>query len=280
MNQNSQHTKINQLLIAIEQYGHSTLYPILCLHGWRDNAASFLPLSSYLQEYYLICPDIVGHGFSDHLPGCCHYSLLDYLFFTLDFISSLPYKSFGIAGHSFGGFLALLISSIIPEKVKFIITIDALGPIVSDGRTAHERLLQHIKNYNVSEPYYFDNEEEAIQTRSVQWKISLDAARLLVSRDLKVVHNKYIWRHDSRLVAHNPLRLTTEQADSFLKKIMAPVCFIHPFSGYPYKKNSIERNLRIIKNITEYQLDGGHHIHMENPIEVSECIKHFFSCKL
>ena len=34
---------------------------VLCLHGWLDNAASFVPLSPFLKDFDLLALDFAGH---------------------------------------------------------------------------------------------------------------------------------------------------------------------------------------------------------------------------
>ena len=40
----------------------------LCLHGWLDNAASFIPLAPLLKPLDLVALDMAGHGHSQHRP--------------------------------------------------------------------------------------------------------------------------------------------------------------------------------------------------------------------
>ena len=49
-------------------FGDKKNPPILALHGWLDNAASFARLAPLLKEYYVISIDFPGHGKSDHYP--------------------------------------------------------------------------------------------------------------------------------------------------------------------------------------------------------------------
>ena len=47
---------------------------VLALHGWLDNAASFLPMAPYLRDFDLVALDLPGHGRSMHLPPGADYS--------------------------------------------------------------------------------------------------------------------------------------------------------------------------------------------------------------
>jgi len=39
---------------------------VLCLHGWLDNAASFIPLAPLLDKLEVFALDFPGHGNSEH----------------------------------------------------------------------------------------------------------------------------------------------------------------------------------------------------------------------
>ncbi|MGH8605107.1 MAG: alpha/beta fold hydrolase, partial [Gammaproteobacteria bacterium] len=56
-----------------KRWGSDQGAPLIALHGWLDNAASFDPLASYLDEFDLVALDLAGHGLSDHRPKGVHY---------------------------------------------------------------------------------------------------------------------------------------------------------------------------------------------------------------
>ena len=53
---------------------------LLCIHGWLDNANSFLPLMPLLPEVDLLAIDLPGHGYSDHIEG--GYSVPDMMYWV------------------------------------------------------------------------------------------------------------------------------------------------------------------------------------------------------
>src|SRR5690606_31937171 len=55
------------------RWGEPGMPRVLALHGWLDNAASFVPLAPLLPGLDLVAPDLPGHGRSTHLPPGTDY---------------------------------------------------------------------------------------------------------------------------------------------------------------------------------------------------------------
>src|SRR5690606_7401143 len=56
---------LNGIEIAVRTWGPEDGVPVLALHGWLDNAASFERLAPLLDGCFVVAPDLVGHGRSD-----------------------------------------------------------------------------------------------------------------------------------------------------------------------------------------------------------------------
>ncbi|MEO8000969.1 MAG: alpha/beta fold hydrolase, partial [Arenimonas sp.] len=57
-------------IVTALQSGNPEGEKILCLHGWLDNAASFVPMMPMLEKYNVVALDMAGHGGSQHrMPG-------------------------------------------------------------------------------------------------------------------------------------------------------------------------------------------------------------------
>ena len=58
------------LRLAARAWGDPSLPPLLALHGWLDNAASFDRLAPLLCEHFhIVALDLPGHGRSGHRPA-------------------------------------------------------------------------------------------------------------------------------------------------------------------------------------------------------------------
>ena len=108
---------------------------IVALHGWLDNAATFVPLAAYLQGYYVIALDFAGHGKSDHRSKDVH-----------EVVETQGWDNFILLGHSMGGIIGSMYTSCFPEKVRKYITIESLGPVTKDSESSPEQLCESIES--------------------------------------------------------------------------------------------------------------------------------------
>lgn len=268
---------IDGIDIAYEIYGNGNI-PVLCVHGWLDNAASFEALAPYLADLKLIAIDLPGHGLSDHLPKASYYHFIDGVSHLLKFIDNMNLQAFYLLGHSLGGCLASIAASAIADKIKGLILLDAIGPIAEDEQKAHknyQRYLTQSRRLNKSQSKYFSSIEEAIETRALKGYLSKELARAIVTRGVKQTDNGYIWRHDKRLLLPSPLRMTEVQVLSFLQAIQTKTLLLTAKNGFIYDEDKVRERIDTVPHIKQHIIDGGHHIHLEAPTEVARLIKNF-----
>ncbi len=61
-------------------YGPSDGDPVLGLHGWLDNANTFIEVAKYLTPgIRFVAIDLPGHGFSSHKPPGSSYTMFNYV---------------------------------------------------------------------------------------------------------------------------------------------------------------------------------------------------------
>ncbi|KAG2464439.1 SERHL protein, partial [Polypterus senegalus] len=100
--------------IAAKSWGSKDGLPVLCLHGWLDNANSFSRLIPLLpQDRHYVAIDFPGHGLSSHRPAGTFYILPKYIS--------------DICRVTNGGSVGCLFSALFPDMVDKVILIDSYG---------------------------------------------------------------------------------------------------------------------------------------------------------
>ncbi|XP_067009813.1 serine hydrolase-like protein isoform X2 [Anabrus simplex] len=130
--------------IAAKTWGDSSCFPILCLHGEVDNAATFDRLIPLLpQQFYYMSIDLPGHGHSSHyLPGI-PYKFIDYVAVLRRIVDHFSWAKINILGHDLGGLLGLFFAAVYPDKIMKLIVFDVIHPVLP-----RQHLINHIKLNN------------------------------------------------------------------------------------------------------------------------------------
>ncbi len=266
--------------IACKSWGHTDSPLILALHGWLDNANSFDLLAPYLSDkFYLVAVDLPGHGHSSHLPSGNYYHLIDGIFTTIQIIDALEKEQVHLLGHSLGGCLASLIAGIAADRILSVAFIDALGPLTSPDVTCHKQLSHFLQDGlciedSPSKPY--SSLKLAAQARAKRGYLSLTHAEILCERGMYEKDGAFFWRHDKRLLAPSPLRMTEAQVLSCLSAINAKSMLCWATLGFAFDEERMQTRIESVKDLTVVELSGGHHIHMENPEVVGQLLANFF----
>ena len=251
---------------------------VLCLHGWLDNAASFVPLSTHLQDFDLVALDFAGHGFSSHRPDTSRYYFPENLFDVDAALDVLGWEKCHIIGHSMGGGVATGIAAASPERVDRVVSLDAVGILTRPADQAAKQLRRSMKsvrkNSSLLRPY--ESVEEAMRARQQVSSMSDDAARLICERALEHAGDYYQWRTDPRLNWSSPWLLTNEQVLNILAAVRAPTLAITSPSLIDFVgEEMLRKRLDAVANCTHISNDGDHHFHMEQPAPVGAQITEF-----
>ncbi|MCV2885097.1 alpha/beta hydrolase [Aestuariibacter sp. AA17] len=251
---------------------------LLALHGWLDNAASFLPLSKYLSQYHIVALDFAGHGKSAHRPAGAHYHLLDYVHDLHQVVEQQRWTSFTLLGHSMGGIIATLYAATFPEYIEKLITIESFGPLTKPAADAPSQLKTAIESRIANEKSDIRHPtqlETVVSARQKAGDMSRESAQLLVSRNLDLSSEPMKWKTDRKLRTTSSLRLTEPQAEAFMSAITCPVLTIMGTKGFDMMKKALSERQSMVKQLKIVTCQGGHHLHMDNPLDVAEQIIYF-----
>lgn len=118
--------------IAGKWWGSKHQQPIICLHGWQDNAGTFDRLIPLLpKEFSYLALDLPGHGKSSHYPTGMHYYVFwDGVSLIRRIANYHKWEKIKLIGHSLGGCLSFMYASSFPDAVDKFISIDIAGPTV------------------------------------------------------------------------------------------------------------------------------------------------------
>ncbi len=253
---------------------------VLCLHGWLDNAASFVPMSPYLENKQIIAIDWPGHGFSSHRSIDAHYHFIDWVYDLLQLFDANEWHNVEIIGHSMGGMIATAFAAAYPERVRSLTLIDSIGFVSTDAEDTTEQLRKGLESRlkgQTKKKHLHSSFESAVNARVNVSDLSYEHAEHIVKRGLVKVGAKYSWRSDSRLRLTSPYRLTLEQAKQLIKDVNCPVNLIYGDKGLDLVHSGIKSFSPLFKHFELHKIAGGHHLHMENPEKVAEIIAQFLA---
>jgi pimeloyl-ACP methyl ester carboxylesterase len=273
--------RLPHIELAAHLYGPEDGVPVIALHGWLDNAASFSRLAPLLPGLRIVALDFAGHGHSEHRPPGAGYAIWDYAHDVLQVAEQFGWQRFSLLGHSMGAIVSVLLAGAMPERVERLALIDGLIPYTGEAETAPQKLGEALKAQlalaGKSKPVYpaFDRAVEA-RMRGVG-AVSREAAELLAQRGLMPVPGGYTWRTDSRLTLPSPLRLTQAHALAFVRGLQCPAKLVMAQQGMLLAQPSMTQLVEGLA-IEVAQLPGGHHLHLDDDVGaglVADCFKAF-----
>lgn len=261
-------------------WNDSRLEPILALHGWLDNAASFDCIAPLLNNYHVVALDLPGHGLSPHKHRGSRYHYVDFINDVHEVMNYYGWEKVILMGHSMGAGISTLYAGAFPERVKQLILIEGIGPLVSEPEKSPENLRKAIIQFhtlNQKEPIAHLTRASAESVRKMAGDISMAAVKIIADRGIEKTENGYIWRSDIQLKSKSPIQYTENHVSQFLKQIVAETLVIQgQYSKLNHLVPVAKRCLKVA-NIQAVKIEGGHHVHMENPKTVVASINLFLN---
>ena len=101
--------------------------PLLLIHGIFSSAFVWHKNIDELSRYFdVIAVDLKGYGYSDK-PSARRYSREDIRQFMIDFMDAIQVDKAIVAGHSWGGGIAMDLALVCPQRVEKLVLIDSIG---------------------------------------------------------------------------------------------------------------------------------------------------------
>lgn len=274
--------EVDGLTFAAQCWGDRQARPVLALHGWLDNSASFSRLAPQLRGVRVVALDMAGHGQSSHRPGSAPYNIWEDAAEVMAIADHLGWSRFSLLGHSRGAIVSTLVAAAFPERIDRLALIEGIFPEPVAAADAPQQLAKSITETRqlANKPLrLFPDMEAAVKARSKgMFPLSDQAARVLTERGVKQVPGGYQWSTDQRpCLAPSSFKFTREQIDAFVRAIRSPARVILAQDGMPKLFPGFAEAVKNYPHLELLELPGGHHLHLEEQAgEVARLINDFW----
>lgn len=270
--------RISGLEVALREWGPRDAPPLLALHGWLDNAATFDALAPLLPDFRILAPDLTGHGLSAHRPSGAHYYIWSYVEEVLALADQVQLPRFALLGHSMGGAVGLLLAAVAPERVSRLALLDSVGPLSTAPEQAPAQLRKALERQPAGGVRHYASRQEAEAARVSRGIGGPRVASVLAARSLAEDAKGWYWRSDRRLSRANPLSLDEAQVAAFLRQASCPKLLISSPFLYREREAFYRRRLACLDALELVEMSGSHHQHLEDEApQVAARLRGFFA---
>ena len=257
--------QVNGLRLAGLGWGRRDARPVLALHGWLDNAASFSMLAPLLDDCYVVALDLTGHGRSACRSRDATYQIWDDVPEILGVVDALGWQQFSLLGHSRGAIIASLVAASFPERIARLIKLDAIMPLpVAESRFPSQlrEFVGQKRHWLARENTVFTSIDTAVESR-IRGGLNAAAARLLVERNLRPCAGGFTWTTDLRLRGASAVKLTAGQNQAVLEALVMPQLLMLTEDSLRHREDLLASAVQFCPGMELAIVEGGHHFHME-----------------
>jgi pimeloyl-ACP methyl ester carboxylesterase len=270
----------NGISFAAQEWGRRGQLPVLALHGWLDNCASFFALAPLLNDVHLVALDMAGHGQTDHRPGQAGYAPWDDISDIFAVADFLGWEEFVLLGHSRGAIIATLAAGTFPKRIKSLLLVEGFLPEPAKAEDAPSQLANAILGLQAQsrKPLsVYPSVDLAIKARARgMFPLGQEAAKAITLRGIKPNAEGVSWSTDPRLLAPSAVKLSAAQIEAFVVKINAPIKLILGSDGLLKLYSNYLQEVSKFPQVDLDVLSGGHHLHMEQEVYlVAELLNKF-----
>jgi len=128
---------------------------LFCVHGLTRRGSDFMTLAKALcKDYYVVCPDVVGRGDSDHLSNPMQYAVPQYVADIAELVKQLGVSQIDWFGTSMGGLIGMVYAAMPNSPIRRML-INDVGP------TIEPEAIKRLGSY-VGQTFTFANRADAL----------------------------------------------------------------------------------------------------------------------
>lgn len=129
----------------IRTYGSEKNPPLMLVHGWPQTSYCWHHTAPYLNDFYVIAPDLRGMGDSNRALDIEHYEKDEMSKDLFAIADALDIEQFCLGGHDWGGAIVQEMAFLYPARIKKLIIINMV--IINNPKgqeKASEILVKHL----------------------------------------------------------------------------------------------------------------------------------------
>ncbi len=129
---------------------------LLCVHGLTRRGSDFKTLAeSMCNDYYVVCPDVVGRGESDRLSNPMQYAVPQYVSDIAQLVKTLGVSQVDWFGTSMGGLIGMVYAAMPNSPIRRML-INDVGPKIEP------EAIKRLGSY-VGQPFSFASRADALE---------------------------------------------------------------------------------------------------------------------
>jgi cobalt-zinc-cadmium efflux system protein len=129
---------------------------LICVHGLTRRGSDFATLAKAMcDDYYVVCPDVVGRGDSDRLSNPMLYAVPQYVADMAELVKSLGITQVDWFGTSMGGLIGMVYAAMPNSPIRRML-INDVGPRIEP------EAIKRLGSY-VGQPFSFANRSDALE---------------------------------------------------------------------------------------------------------------------
>ncbi|XP_011161347.1 probable serine hydrolase [Solenopsis invicta] len=261
--------------VAGKLWGSQDKQPILAMHGWQDNAASFDNIAPLIMKHTpVLAIDLPGHGLSSWIPPGFMYDELIYLLLMKRIKNHFGWEKIKVLGHSLSAMTTYWYGACFPKELQYVIALDVFK-FVSMDPIAHITLFANaLKAFfkvekSTVQPSY-KTQSEIIEKARKGFLVLDDASyKILMTRGTtRKEDGTYVINRDPRLRAA-PIHsvFSQDQLEAYTNLIKCPYLIIKGDENfYAEEKENFYRALEILKAANDKvqfeAISATHHLHL------------------
>lgn len=275
--------------VAGKLWGSQEKQPVLALHGWQDNAASFDKIAPLIvKNTPVLAIDLPGHGLSSWLPPGFMYTELVYFLLMKRIQRYFGWEKIKVIAHSLSAMMIYWYAATFPKELQYVIALDFfkfpafnVTMYAAMFSNAVNRLFELEESGNPPPRYTYDEVLE--KGLSVHAYITLEKAayKILMTRGVtKEEDGLYVFNRDPRLrVLPVHSGFSQEQLEQYAELIRCPYLIIKGNAElYVEEKENFYRALELLKanNTVQFEtINATHHLHLTHAEATAAIINPF-----